>query len=79
MAEILLIQLLEQRNVVSGVFLKVSTLLALVANAALVFKVVVVFTREVVLEVAEAVLARQHLDWHFRQVTKKRKLKGNQE
>ena len=67
----LLIQLLEHRNVVSGVFLKVSTLSAFVANIALGFALVVVFKREVVLEVAEAVLARQHLDWHFRQVTKK--------
>ena len=67
----LLIQLLEHRNVVSGVFLKVSTLLALVANAALVFAVVVVFTREVVLGVAEGLLAKQHLDWQFQQVPKK--------
>ena len=67
----LLIQLLEHRNVVSGIFLKGSTLSAFVAKTALVFAVVIAFTREVVLEVAEAVLAKQHLDWQFRQVTKK--------
>ena len=51
--------------------MKGSTLSAFVAKTALVFAVVIAFTREVVLEVAEAVLAKQHLDWQFRQVTKK--------
>ena len=50
--------------------MKVSTLSAFVANTAVMFAVVIVFTLGVLLGVDEVVLPKQDLDWQFREVTK---------
>ena len=65
LAEMLLIQLLEHIIVVSGVFLKGSTIQVFVANTAVMFAVVIIFTREGLREVAEAAWANRHFDWQF--------------
>ena len=66
----LLIQLLGQGIVVSGVFLKVSTRLAFVANNAVRFVLLTEITRWGLREEDEAVLTKQYLDWEFSEVTK---------